>query len=82
MLTDRDIDDCVAAAADVALLFVGTPEDVMLGALYQMRADLEAGLSEAFGADVAAMIAQSFVATVIRHRREIEAAGETSRVLN
>ena len=37
VLTDRDIDDYVAAAGDVALLFVGTPEDVMLGALYQVR---------------------------------------------
>jgi hypothetical protein len=27
-----------------------------------------------FGADVAALIAESFVATVIRHRRELEAA--------
>jgi hypothetical protein len=36
-----------------------------------------------FGADVAALIAESFVATVIRHRRELEAAGDaTPRVLN
>jgi hypothetical protein len=31
---------------------------------------------------VAAMIAESFVATVIRHRREIETAAETPRGLN
>jgi hypothetical protein len=32
-------------------------------------------IGQPFGADVAALIAESFVATVIRHRRELEAAG-------
>jgi hypothetical protein len=35
-----------------------------------------------FGADVAALIAQAFVAAVVGRRREIEAAGATQRVLN
>lgn len=82
VLTDHDIDTCVAVAAQLALFFVGTPEDEMLASLHHVRSDLEARLSEPFGAAVAAVIAEAFAATVALHRREIEAAGETSRVLN
>jgi hypothetical protein len=73
---------CAAAAADLALFFVDAPDDQMLAALYQVRADMEAKLVTTFGADVAALVAQAFVAAVVGHRREIEAAGGTSRVLN
>jgi hypothetical protein len=82
MMTDEFIQDCVASAASLAEFFVGCPDDQMLIELYQMRADLAAGLEEKFGADIASMIAESFVATVIRHRREIEAGDATPRVLN
>jgi hypothetical protein len=55
----------------------------MLASLHQTRTNLETELTEMFGADVAAAIAAAFVATVIRHRRELEAAGDTTpRVLN
>ena len=47
----------------------------MISALYRMEAaDLEAEL-QPFGPDVAALIAETFCATVIRHRRELEAGG-------
>jgi 7-keto-8-aminopelargonate synthetase-like enzyme len=66
---------CAAAAADLALYFVGAPDEQMLASLHQTRTNLEADLAETFGADVAAAIAQAFCAAVIGHRREIEAAG-------
>ena len=73
---------CVAAAADLALFFVGAPEEKMLASLHQTRINLEADLAETFGADVAAAIAEAFVAAVIGHRREIEAAGAMPRELS
>ena len=81
-MTQDFIERCVAAAADLALYFVGASEDEMLASLHQTRTNLETDLAETFGAEVATAIAQAFVATVIRHRREIEAAAETPRVLN
>jgi hypothetical protein len=75
------IDRCVAAAADLSLFFVGVPENEMLVSLYQVRANLETDMSETLGADVAALIGQAFVAAVIGHRREIEAAGEMPRAM-
>jgi 7-keto-8-aminopelargonate synthetase-like enzyme len=71
------VERCVAAAADLALFFVGAPENEMLVSLHEVRANLEAELAEAFGAEVAALMAQAFVAAVVGRRREIEAAGET-----
>ena len=73
---------CVAAAADLALFFVGAPDEQMFASLHQTRTNLETELSETFGADVAAAIAAAFVATVIRHRRELEAASATVAGLN
>jgi hypothetical protein len=76
------VDRSVAAAADLALFFVGQPEEKMLATLRQTRANLEAELSELWGADVAALYAEAFVAAVARHRREIEAAGGAPCILN
>jgi hypothetical protein len=73
---------CAAAAADLALFFVGAPDEQMLASLHQTRTNLETELSETFGAEVAAAIAQAFVATVIRHRREIAAGDTPPPVLN
>ena len=81
-MTDEFIDSLVAEAADLALLSVGVPDLEMLGALFELRAGIQADLVERFGREVAAAIAEAFVATVARRRREIEAAGATSRVLN
>jgi hypothetical protein len=54
----------------------------MLAALFQTRENLKAELAETFSAEVAAAIAEAFLARVVRHRREIEAAGATPRMLN
>jgi len=37
LLTDRDIEDAVAGAAQLALLFVKTPESELMRALYLVR---------------------------------------------
>jgi hypothetical protein len=44
---------------------------------------MEAGISEQLGvaAEIADLIAESFVATVVRRRREIEAVGEMPRAM-
>jgi hypothetical protein len=82
-VTQEFIDRCVTAAADLALYFVGAPDEQMLASLHQTRANLETDLAETFGAEVATAIAEAFVATVIRRRRELEAAGDaTPRSLN
>ncbi len=79
-LTDEFID--FAAADGLALFYVGVPEDEVTLALYALEAELENGL-QPLGTDVAAEIAETFCATVILRRRELEAAGgEAPRVLN
>ncbi len=72
VMTDEFIDSCLAAAAGVALFLVGVPDLEMMGVFYQVRATLEAELSETFGADVATAVAQAFVAAVAARRRELE----------
>jgi hypothetical protein len=74
MMTDEFIDSTVAAAAGLASFFVGVDPDAMMLELYTIEANLEAAL-QPFGAEVAALIAETFFATVIRHRRELEAGG-------
>ena len=81
-MTDQFIERCVAAAADLALYFVGAPDEQMLASLQQTRTNLETELTEMFGAEVATIVAQAFVSAVVGHRREIEGAGETPRVLS
>jgi hypothetical protein len=82
VMTDEWIAEMVTAAGCLGQRFVGTPEDEMTFALHHIEADLEDRL-QSLGADAASTIAESFVATVIRVRRELEAGGETSpRLLN
>jgi hypothetical protein len=82
VMTDQFIQDMVESAGNLGLFYVGVPEEEMVAALYDMEADLENAL-QPFGADVAATIAETFCATVIRRRRELEACGDaTPRVLN
>jgi hypothetical protein len=55
----------------------------MLLKLNNVRANVEIGLSETFGPDVAAAMAQTFVKAVVGRRREIDGASSTrSLVLN
>jgi hypothetical protein len=81
-VTQAFINRSVAAAADLALFFVGTPDEAMMESLRDVRSNLETQLSEKLGADVAALFAQAFVVAVVGHRGKIEAAGGTSRVAN
>ena len=62
-------------AANLALFFVGEPEEKMLAALEQTRRNLEAEIAPILGAEMAAEIATGFVGAVVGRRREIEAAG-------
>jgi hypothetical protein len=79
MTPERFVSRYVAAAADLALFFVGEPEEKMLATLHQTRTNLEAKLAEPFGPDMAAQIAAAFVKAVIGRKREIDAAGEMPR---
>jgi hypothetical protein len=84
VMTDRDIDECLTAAANLALFFVGVPEEEVLDAMPRLRAHMAAGISERFGADVAGQIASALVKAVWACRCEMEkaAGGATSPVLN
>jgi hypothetical protein len=73
----------------LSLFFVGRPNDEMLVALNRTRENLKRDLADTLGAEVAGRIAEAFVETVIRHRRELEAlrqleagGGSTPVVLN
>lgn len=72
------IDRCVASAADMALLFVGASQEQMLPALFTVRERMRLKLAEPFGAEIAALIAESFVATVVRRKAEIESTVGTA----
>ena len=80
-LTDEWIAEMVATAGCLGQRFVGVPEEEMIAALYQIEADFENEL-QSLGADAAATIAESFVATVIRVRRELEVGDATPVVFN
>jgi hypothetical protein len=62
---------CAAAAADLALLYAGEPEELITAALSQTRENLASELAETFGAEGAALFAAKFVETVIGRRREL-----------
>ena len=51
----------------------------MLRALYDYRRHLELDLAEQVGPDIAELLAQVFVATVVARKRELEAAREVAR---
>jgi hypothetical protein len=77
------VERSVAAAADLALFYVGIPDDAMTQSLNEVRSNLTASLSEPFGPDIAAGIAGAFVKAVASRRREIEEVSVApSRVLN
>ena len=73
----------VKSAADLALFFVGVPEEAMKRSLLEAQSNLEAQLAEPFGPEIARDMAKAFVTAVAGRRREIEeVAGATSRALN
>jgi hypothetical protein len=69
-------------ATNLALFFVGEPEEKMMAALERAGRNLEAEFATILGAERGAEIAKAFVGAVVAIRRELEAAGETPRVLN
>jgi hypothetical protein len=75
VMTDELIADLVAAASNMGQFFVGVPDEEMVAVLYGIEAQVEDGLRPELGADVASLVAESFVVTIIRRRREIEAGG-------
>jgi hypothetical protein len=72
-MTDAEIHELVAGAAQVAVLWVGIDREIMLAALFDIRENMRAKLQRRLGADAADLTAQSFVATVVRLRDAIEA---------
>jgi (p)ppGpp synthase/HD superfamily hydrolase len=61
----------MASAAMLAEFFANETEEQMMAVLSDTRENLTAELTETFGADVAALFADRFVATVIGRRREL-----------
>jgi hypothetical protein len=85
VMTAEFIDDMVAAAGNAAMFYVGLPDVQWQAALVEACVNLEAGLAEKFGRDVAVQIAEAFCDAVFFRRRELEleAAGDQpSPVLN
>jgi hypothetical protein len=82
MMTDRDIEECVEAAGNLALFFVGVPDEEVLVAMPGLRSHMAAAIAGRFGAEVADLIAQALVSAVWARRREIEAAGAMPSALN
>jgi hypothetical protein len=80
--TYRDVEECRIAADRLALFFAGMPETEVASAMPRLQAHMQAGITERFGADLAAIIAQDLVAAVVARLREIEAAGAPPPVLN
>jgi hypothetical protein len=74
MLDDGGIDRCVAAAADLALLFTGASEAQMLRELAAVRERMTTKLAEIYSVEIATVIANSFVTTVAKCKIEIEKA--------
>jgi hypothetical protein len=83
IITDEEIQQCVATAEKMALFFVAWPEEKMLLDLFDIRTAMRADLFSRIGDDdVAKLISEAFCATVIQRRREIESDGATARAMN
>jgi hypothetical protein len=69
--TYRDIQECLTAADRLALFFVSAPEEEMQDAMPRLQAYMQSGITERFGAELAAIIARELVKAVAARRREI-----------
>jgi hypothetical protein len=67
------IDRCVAAAADMALAFVGEPIDTVMRRLNQTHENLRRDLTPQFGPEVAHQVADAFVRAVIGQKAQLDA---------
>jgi hypothetical protein len=74
MLDEGGIDRCVAAAASMALLFVGVSQEQMLRELAAVHERMTTKLAEIYSDEIATLIAESFVATAATCKAEIEKA--------
>jgi hypothetical protein len=78
-MTDALIDELVAGAAHLGLMFSGVPESDLVEVLGKMfdrlRADL-VGLGASEG--VADFVAQAFITTVVRRKMEIDSSAGNS----
>ena len=68
---ERFVQRVTESASALALFFASQPEERMLAALSETRENLALELTEAFGAEGAALFADRFVATVAGRRREL-----------
>ena len=73
---------CVAAAADLGLLFVGQSDERVMAELSLVRDNLISELTPIFGSDVTNEIAARFVVAVLAHRRELESGAVPGGALN
>ncbi|WP_425907611.1 hypothetical protein [Nitrobacter sp. TKz-YC02] len=81
-LAPEFVDRSAASAANLALIFVGASHEQMLAHLVTVRERMKMRLAGSLGAEVAAFVAESFVATVARCKAEIEkAAVESSEAI-
>jgi len=76
------VERCVAAAANLGLLFVGQSDERVMAELSLVRDNLISELSPMFGKDVADEIAARFVFAVLAHRRELESGAVPGGALN
>jgi hypothetical protein len=75
MITQEQFTErAVAAVADLGLFYAGTSSDHMMNQLRKVQSNLESGLADAFGPDVAGDIAAAFVIAVKSRKLEIESA--------
>lgn len=67
---------CAIAAADLALLYAGQPDEKVTRSLAQLRSSLNRDLAKVFaaGADIPTAV-NLFIDAILVRKREIEAAG-------
>jgi hypothetical protein len=80
-MTDGMVNQLVAAAAHMALPFVGVPYEQMLVALYTVREDMKMRLAGDMPAAIATLVAEAFVTAVAGHKAELEAAANHRETL-
>lgn len=84
MLKDEDggaefINSCIEVASDLALGFVGEPDERVRIHLEQtVGKGLAARIEEHFGAETAVAIAEALIKAVMGHKHELEAKGAGS----
>jgi hypothetical protein len=81
-ISDADVHSLLCLAVGYGSWFVGVDQNLMLERLREVQVQLRETLSPAMGPDEADAVADNFPAAVVACRKELEAAGRTSRVVN